>query len=443
MASRLVAGYAAPAIGLLVPLAALGWLAPRPGLWATKACLVIAAATLVGMLWSRTQRTNRLLARFLEALRHGDIAQSFRAHGRGAGFDELGAALDDALQRLRAERHAAAAENRFAGALVDEAPTPILAIDPGGAVHLANKAARRLFRESDGRETAAFAVYGETFADALATVAPGRGEVCRVLWNGLSQRSVLTASTMDRQGAPWRIVSVQIIQGELEAAELATQADLVRVLTHEIMNSLTPVTSLAASAREMIAEADDGGAGIADARLAIDALARRAAAITHFVDSFRAFGEPPPVTIERFSAREWLDEIVRSFRATPQADGVTLTSEVLPATLAIDGDAVLLGQVMLNLLKNAGEAGAAGEEPPRVAVDISQDEARRIAIRVSDNGAGVPDRLAEEIFLPFFTTKATGTGVGLAFARQVVQRHGGLIGLDRTGAAGATFTILI
>jgi two-component system, NtrC family, nitrogen regulation sensor histidine kinase NtrY len=440
---RVLSGFAAPTVALAGVMLLLGWLGRYPGFYADKLVLALAAAALVWLLWSRTRRTNLLIARFIASLDHGDLAQSFRMRGRGSGLDELGAAFDDALRRLRAERHNAAAENRFAAALVDEAPTPLLAVDAEGVVHLANKAARRLFLEADGRRAEEYARYGADLARALLQAAPGERRVCRVRWNGLSQRAVLAVALADRQGTPWRIVSVQIIQSELDSAEMATQADLVRVLTHEIMNSLTPVTSLAESASQILDRTDgQDPETLEDARLAVQALSRRAAAITHFVHSYRVFSESPSVTIRPFEAGPWLQELVKSFEATPHARGVSVRSAVSPPSLRIGGDADLLGQVMLNLLKNAGQA-CAGGEPPSILVSLLQNEAGRAVLRVSDNGPGVPAALQEEIFLPFFTTKGDGTGIGLSFAKQIVLLHGGAIGLAEPELGGATVQIVL
>jgi two-component system, NtrC family, nitrogen regulation sensor histidine kinase NtrY len=440
---RALSGYSAPTAALAGVLLLLGWLGRYPGFYADKLVLALAAAGLVWLLWSRTRRTNLLIARFIASLDHGDLAQSFRVRGRGSGLEELGAAFDDALRRLQAERHSAAAENRFASALVDEAPTPLLAVDGEGVVHLANKAARRLFREADGRRAQEYERYGADLARALLQAAPGERRVCRVRWNGLAQRAVLAVALADRQGTPWRIVSVQIIQSELDSAEMATQTDLVRVLTHEIMNSLTPVTSLAESAGQILDRVDGQDAeALEDARMAVQALSRRAAAITHFVHSYRAFSESPSVTIRPFDATSWLRDLMKSFEATPQARGVSVRSSVSPTALRVAGDADLLGQVMLNLLKNAGQACGSGDAPS-ILVSLFQNEAGRAVLRVSDNGPGVAAALEEEIFLPFFTTKGDGTGIGLSFAKQIVLLHGGAIGLAEPELGGATVQIIL
>jgi two-component system nitrogen regulation sensor histidine kinase NtrY len=429
---------------LIAAMAALVWLLPLPGFYATKALLGMMALVLLALLWWRLKRTNYAVARFISAIEHGDLTQSFRQAGQGTGFDALGAALDGALNRLRQERARDASDNRFSAALVDEAPTPLLAIDPNDMVRLSNKRARQLFGGSDGRRLSEFSVYGAGFLAALNSICPGERRMCLVSIGSVSRRAMLACSGVDRDNEHWRIVAVQIIQRELDAAEIATQSDLVRVLTHEIMNSVTPVTSLAATAASLMATVDAGNnTTITDARMAVEALSRRANGIMHFVESYRAFSTAPSIALASFAVDPWLGQIGRLFAATPQAVGVELVKSVVPDHLEMNGDPELLAQVLLNLLKNAAESAYVHTPTPRVKVMITRTSHGRNRITVSDNGIGILDSIANDIFLPFFTTKGAGTGVGLSFARQVVLLHGGLIEAKNGSDGGASFEIVI
>jgi two-component system nitrogen regulation sensor histidine kinase NtrY len=219
---------------LLGVLTVLAPLLAQPGLIATKLLITIIAVTLVWSIGRRMRRTNRAIARFLDAISHSDLSQRFAGGGSEYGFGELAAAMDHVLERLRQERMAAIAENQFASALVDEVPTALLVIGPDDVVLLVNKASRRLFKDGSGRDVEEFTRYGAEFGAALARAAPGTRSTCRVLADGILQRAVITCAALEREGNVWRAISAQIIQSELDAAELATQVDLVRVLTHEI-----------------------------------------------------------------------------------------------------------------------------------------------------------------------------------------------------------------
>jgi two-component system nitrogen regulation sensor histidine kinase NtrY len=395
-------------------------------------------------LWRYIQRTNVELARFIEAVRFGDLGQGFARRWSGSGFAELGDALDQGIRSLRDERHALSDANRFYEAVLDDAPTALLIVAADGKVDLANKAARRLLVRHTGVRIEDFADYGDAFTRVLAGGAVGEARLVPLMTDGVPQTAMVSAAAVHRLGGLVRVVAVQPIQSELNAIEIAAQSDLIRVLTHEIMNSITPVTSLAHSAAALIAEVEaQGDPAIRDARAAVETLARRADGVMHFVESYRQISRAPEVRRRQFAVAPWAAEIEALFRAGDAAAGVALDRSVKPKGLMLDADPDLLCQVLINLLRNGAEAARAHARTPRLAFGFAQTKSGRVQIEIADNGAGVPEALRQDIFLPFFTTKAKGTGVGLSLARQLVLAHRGSIVVDEGPEGGARFRILI
>jgi nitrogen fixation/metabolism regulation signal transduction histidine kinase len=387
-------------------------------------------------LWRHVQRTNITVARFVEALGHGDFATRFDGRG-GAGFDTLGTALNEAMRKLQLERDTAAREQRYLEALVDDMPVALLTIDETHGVTAANKAARRLFNRHEGVRPQDFAVYGTTFASRLAEEGPIKQELLILRLLGGPQRAIVRSASLERLGLRIRAVTVEPVQGTLDTIEMAAQTDLVRVLTHEILNSLTPVTSLAGTAATLL---DTEPPDVPDARIAVSTLARRAEGLRRFIDSYRAVSRPPELRRRRFAAAPFVAEIVKLFEA--EWPMVSLTHQV-QADLALDADPDLLAQILVNLLRNGAEAALRGKaEATWVRITLSRLE-DRIAIEVEDSGTGVPMHLRGDVFLPFFTTRAEGTGVGLNLARQVVIAHGGTIDIADGAAGGALFRIVL
>jgi two-component system nitrogen regulation sensor histidine kinase NtrY len=432
-------------VGLL--LVAAGVFAYTLSVSGLGAARLLAAALLVGTvfsLWRHIQRTNLELARFVEAVRFGDFSQNFAHAEEGSGFGEMGEALDQGIRSLREERHRLSDTSRFYEAVLDDAPTPLLTVDGEGKVELTNKAARRLFVRHTGVRAEDFALYGASFAKWLTEKSVGTARLVPLSLDAVPQTAMVSAAAVHRLAGTVRVVAVQPIQGELNAVEIAAQSDLVRVLTHEIMNSMTPVTSLAQSAAALIAEADRGDdPRVSDARAAVETLARRADGVMHFVESYRQISRVPEVRVKHFEVGPWARELEALFQASDAAAGTTLGVEVSPATLKIDADADLLCQVLINLLRNAAEAARDHAAEPEVALRFSSTNTGRTQIEVEDNGPGVPESLRRDVFLPFFTTKAKGTGVGLSLARQVVLAHRGSIALAEGEGGGALFRILI
>jgi nitrogen fixation/metabolism regulation signal transduction histidine kinase len=442
--ARFVAGLAWRAAAMLVTAFAFVWAATTPGLGAARLLAAALCVWALAELWRYIQRTNFELARYLEAVRLGDLSQSFSQRSGGSGFTEVGEALEQGIRKLREERHRLTDASRFYEAVLDDAPTPLLTVDADGRIELANKAARRLFIRHQGVRFDDYRTYGETFARALTDDAIGRPRLVPLMLDAVPQTAMVSAASVHRLAGMVRVVAVQPIQGELNAVEIAAQSDLVRVLTHEIMNSMTPVTSLARTAANLMAEVDNGSdATIGDARAAVETLARRADGVMHFVESYRQISRTPDVRRRIFDVLPWARELDALFRASDASDGVELGLAVTPETLTIDVDPDLMCQVLINLMRNAAEAARGHAKAPCVTLTFSLITGGRAQIEVADNGPGVPEALRQDVFLPFFTTKAKGTGVGLSLARQVVLAHRGSIGLGESDSGGALFRIIV
>lgn len=434
---RFTLGLALWVVTLFVALFGLIWSVSTSGLGATRIVAGVLVAMAAAGLWSHVARTNVAVARFLEVLRFGDFSTRFERKG-DAGFEELGTAFDAAIAELRADRDRAADELRFREALVDDMPIALLTIDAEGRVAPGNKAARALFRHVRGARPDDYSDFGATFAKRLAAD-DAREEVLLLNLDGRPQRALVRAATLERLGERIRAITVQPIQGTLDAVEMAAQTDIVRVLTHEILNSLTPVTSLASTAAALLeGQPPAATAELADARLAVATLARRAEGLQHFVESYRTIARPPVITPARFDVDLLADEVAHLFEADWPA--VALTLSIAPG-LTLDADRAMLAQVLINLLRNAAEAASANRPDPEVALRIVPGRSGRLTIEVEDNGPGVPDNLKGDIFLPFFTTRKTGTGVGLNLARQIVIAHGGTIDVRDAAEGGAVFQI--
>lgn len=432
-AAALALRVAALALAILLFTASL----EVSGLGATR---IVAAALVAGAmlwLWSHVTRSNRQLARFVESLSAGDVAMRFDGKG-GGSFTELAAAFDAALGRLRAERLSDADELRFLQALLDDVPVALLVVHASGLVEQRNKAARRLFGHDDATSIDDYRRYGATFARRLDGT--GASEETLVLrLEGRQQRAIVRTAEVSRLGVALRAVTVQPAEGAFDAVEMAAQSDLVRVLTHEILNSLTPVTSLAATASMLIDTLEPGDeATLDDARAAITTLARRAHGLTEFVQGYRAVAQPPEVRRQRFAARDWAEELARLIAA--EWPNLPLTRIVVPEDLMIHADLDLMSQVLINLLRNAAQAAGEHRADPQVMLRIAEDARHDVVISVADNGPGIPEALREDVFLPFFTTRRSGSGIGLNLARQIVVAHGGTIDIDAE-AAGATLVI--
>jgi signal transduction histidine kinase len=420
---------------LLVAKAAI-----TPGIRAGLIVAALIGVAALASLWNFIRRTNFLVSRFIESVRFEDYSQRF-SDPSGGGFDVLGETLDQALRTLQARHTQESAEARYLSAIVDDAPSALLALDSEGRVEVLNKAARQLFARQPINRVADFEALGPELASAIRLPA-GTRKITRLILDGVPQKAIFASAQVARLDQPITVLSILPVQSELGALEVAAQADLVRVLTHEIMNSLTPVTSLARTSADLVAAAAKRDDGLGDAKTATETVARRAEGILRFVESYREFAQAPDVHRRQFKGQPWAEEIMRLALANSPDRTVDARVEVAPKTLRLEGDGELLAQAVLNLLRNAIRA-TSSESEPVVTLALSREATGHCRIEVRDNGPGIPTERREDVFLPFYTTHKGGSGVGLSFARQVALAHGGSICALDSAEGGANIRMVI
>jgi nitrogen fixation/metabolism regulation signal transduction histidine kinase len=440
LASRLVVTLAA--------MFAVTWLALKPGYHSLTA---IASAVLLLSafeLWRTVTRGNREISRFLDAARYADFSQRFSLGGMGSDFEELGQTFTDILDRQRKLRMEQAAGIRHLQALIEHIPVPLLTIHGDGSLTLQNNAARRLFGAAHVVRLQDLEQFGSSFHQAVSQAVPGTRELVKFSVDDVEYQLTMAATEIIVAGDIERLVSLQDIQTELDESQAQAWQDLVRVLTHEIMNSITPVTSLARTAKDVVDDlVEQSGpesplAGdLGDLRDAVATVARRSDSLMQFVDSYRQITRLAPPSKKRIQLMDLFDAVARLAIAESPENETMLVHDVDPPGLDVHADRDLLEPVLLNLLRNARQA-TEELDVPQIRLMGRLNRRGHVVIEVRDNGPGVPDELTRRIFVPFFTTREGGSGVGLALARQVMISHGGFIRVDRNEGGGARFTLI-
>ena len=439
---------------LVVRLAVVGlamalvvWLLLQPGYHSTTLLTGIVFLVLVAELWRFVSRTNREVARFLDAVRFADYSQRFDFSRAGSGFDSLGRTFTNIIDELKTRRADKESEHRHLKALVEHIPVPLLTVHDDDKLTLQNNAARRLFGAAHVTRVNDLRQFGTAFARAVDEAIPGDRQLVTFTVDGAEYQLTLAATEIIIEGSRERLLSLQDIQTEIDATQAEAWQDLVRVLTHEIMNSITPVTSLAQTAADVVDEAvekterDSAVAeDLRDVQSAVKTVARRSDSLVQFIDSYRQITRLAPPEKKRVALVELFDTVVDLARAEWGDDRVELSATVEPSGLYVYADRDLLEPVLLNLLRNAWQATQESDEP-RIELRGRLNRRGNTTIEVADNGPGVPEENARKIFVPFFTTREGGSGVGLALARQVMIAHGGFIRLSRDERSGACFTL--
>jgi two-component system nitrogen regulation sensor histidine kinase NtrY len=423
------------------------WLTLRPGLHGLTGISAIALAWSVTELWLFVRRTNNELERFLAAARYADFSQRFSFTNVGTGFEPLGATFTDILDRFRSAQTEKESDLRHLQALLEHVPVPLLTIYADNSLTMRNNAARRLFGSVQINHLADLRQFGAGLYKAVEEAVPGLRELVVFTVEGVEHKLTLATAEIMVGREKERLISLQDIQTELDETQAQAWQDLVRVLTHEIMNSITPVTSLSATASDLVDDlqhkvGDDSplSEDLSDLHDAVATVARRSESLTQFVSSYRQLTRLAPPEKKRIHLAELFAEVCLLAQSELSAGIAACATQVTPDSLDVYADRDLLEPVLLNLLRNAWQATKFIEDA-EIRLVGRLNRRGNVVIEVSDNGAGVPDELKRKIFVPFFTTKTGGSGVGLALARQVMIAHGGYITVGESNLGGSKFTL--
>ncbi len=414
-----------------------------PGLPAWLAAAAFIAALI--SLFRYIDRSNRGLVRFLQAVRYHDFSLSPGIEGLGGSFFDLNAAFREISGQFQRAREEKEEQFRYLQTVVQHIGVGLLSLRADGSVDLLNHAAKRLLRVSHLRHIADLPPMFQQLSADIKRLRPGEKSLLKLEFPDEELQLSLSTTEFKLHGQLYKLISLQNIQVELEEKEAEAWQSLTRVLTHEIMNSLTPIASLAATASSLLpaagGENDTNGLTTdQDVAEALQTIDRRSRGLMRFVQAYRSVALIPRPQFRIVAVRELFQRLETLLQDKLIHQGIALCTEVEPPSLEITADPDLTEQVLLNLLLNAMEA-LGGSKTPRIHLSSRMNDRGRVVIQVSDNGPGIAAEAREKIFIPFFTTKKTGSGVGLSFSRQVMRLHGGVIGVQSQPGSGTVFTL--
>ncbi len=378
-----------------------------------------------------TNKVLRDLASYLNGFRYGDFQQRLSIRHLGDSFQKLEKGLELTVGRLK-EIHSEQEQRAiYLQSLVQHLPLPFLILHYDGRVEIMNMATRRLFNVAEITNSTDLAQFGATFHRDVLQIHSGESLLSSIRIDSTEEYYILTATSITLDGRTQKLVALLNVQEELDATELATWQNLLRVTSHEILNSLAPVSSCAQTAESLVADVLRGNIDnptvrgeLEDIRDAVETMARRSEGLMRFVRSYRQLTRMPPPKTRKLSVNDFFERLESLLINELNQHRISLHFSQHPAGLTILADEDMLDQAMINLVRNATDAvkdSAGGRIEIRAYIDNKQ----RVILEVEDNGPGIDAETAKSIFVPFFTTKQQGTGVGLALVRYIMLTHGG------------------
>lgn len=390
-------------------------------------------------LYNYSTTLNKKLSRIFDSIQYQDFAITFRAdNAKGESFEELNNSLNAVIKSFNLVRAEREATLHFIQAIIQQINVGILSYNSDGKIEIINQAANKLLSIYKISHISSIKTHHPEIYDLMISMVSGESKLLRLHNNELSL-SVKEIMLRDRK---IRLVALHNIRSELQARELEAWQNLTKVLRHEIMNTVTPIVSLSETMRDII-EVDFSAVkdkevqtGIDDLKRAISTVINRSKGIMNFVNAYREFTNIPLPALKEVTVSELFNDVSALFE---NADDTQIQFEIKnDFSLLCDPDQ--MEQVLINILKNAREA-TLGVIKPHISVAAYLKDQYR-TIEISDNGPGIDSTEAEKIFVPFYTTKPTGTGIGLSLSRQIMQMHGGTLEYVDDKNQGSIFLLI-
>jgi two-component system, NtrC family, nitrogen regulation sensor histidine kinase NtrY len=395
------------------------------------------------------ETTNRKLTGFLQSIKHADFSSSFTEQGLGKSFDELNTAFNQVIDDFRKYRSEREEHLNYLYTVIQHVSIGIIAFKEGGVIDQYNQAVLRLFKIRQIKHINELEAVKENLPEQLLALKAGDKILVKLFINDEILQIAISATQFRMRGNEYTLVSLQNIHNELEEKEIESWQKLIRVLTHEIMNSITPISSLAGTVKEILLEenetdeikmneleADD----LENINSALTTISKRSQGLLNFVEIYRNLTRIPKPNFRYFNIRDLFANAELLLRPKTEKLNIVCICSVQPDDLMITADPDLLDQVIINLLLNAVDA-VKNKENPKIGLFAAESEGR-IKIEVKDNGTGIKPDIMDKIFMPFFTSKKHGSGIGLSLTRQIMHLHKGTITVRSKPDEGSVFTLM-
>lgn len=385
-------------------------------------------------------------ASVMEQIKFDEVTNTFKTTSQDENVLRLQREMNEAFNKVKQARKEKDSEYQFFKNIVQHVGIGILTFKKDGAIQIMNNAAKRLLRIDRAEHISELREVSEPLVEAFLKLKTGGRELVRLKAGDETVQLSVFAIELTLRSEEVKLISMNNIQSELEEKEMEAWQNLVRVLTHEIMNSVTPISSLAGIVEEELAKKLTEGVVLInkdeaeDMHLSVQTISKRSEGLIKFVKEFRSLTHIPKPKLMQVALKPLLDELALLHKKELADNGIGISVNTETETMTVMADKMLIEQVLINLIKNAIQAF--GEKTDRkIMLNAHQNETGSVIISVKDNGTGIEPEALEKIFIPFFSTKKTGSGIGLSLSRQIMRQHEGNISVKSVLGEGTEFIL--
>lgn len=407
--------------------------------WLVSFWLILAWIIVLISLIRYVERSRRELAYFLLAIKQGDFTNTYHFKKK-SDLNYAFYEINSVMKELSREK---ASNLLYLQTIVEHVRVAVICFDDEYKVTLLNQAAKTLFGKKQVSTIKNLGSISQPVADTIQRMTNGERELIKVNLNGQFFNLSMLITEFRLRDNEYKLVSFQDIKSELEAKEIESWQKLIRVLTHEIKNSVIPISTLSEVILQMLksengtvdlSKLDDES--IEDIIGGIETIESRSKGLAHFVSTYDQLTKIPKPQLELKNINQLINNTLKLFQLDIDHKGIEIYAILTDCSINIDSD--LIEQVLINLFKNAIEA-LQSVEKPKITLQLEQNS-QHVSFTIRDNGHGIPDEILDNIFVPFYSTKEGGSGIGLSLSRQIMRLHKGQLSVE-TSSSGTAFTL--
>jgi two-component system nitrogen regulation sensor histidine kinase NtrY len=394
-------------------------------------------------------KTNRELTSFLESIRFSEFTRTFHIESMGSSFVDLNKAFNEVIEDFQKVRSEKEEHFHYLQTIVQNIDVSLIAYRSDGNIELINKAAKKLFQVTSLKNIKGLEPMSHELVDTLLKIRPGENKLVRVNDEEDILQLAIYATTIKIKDKVIILSTIKNIQNVLEEQETEAWQKLIRVLTHEIMNSITPIASLSSTLNNII---DDFGtpdktenkkienASLGEIKEALQTINKRSTGLLHFVNTYRNLTRIPKPNFKVCRVSEIFKHIQKLMEEEIQQSHIQFVVRSDPENMNITADEQLIEQVLINLIKNSIYA-LNNRKNGIIQLTGFLNKRGHVTMQVIDNGPGILDDVLDKIFIPFFTTKQSGSGIGLSLSKQILRLHNGSITAHSVPDKETVFTL--
>jgi len=390
------------------------------------------------------EQTNRKLSQFFDNIKYNDFTSSFVSENTGESFEQLNKSFNQVIAQFQKTRAEKEEHYNQLQTIIQHISIGILTYRKDGEVDIYNNVVKKIFKVNNFKKIQELSVIEKSLPQTLLNLQQNDSKLIKIFLDDELLQLSVQATEFKKKGEEYLLVSVKNIHSELERKEIESWQKLIRVLTHEIMNSITPISSLASTVKDMLPQDNEikiVSEDLSDMHYALNTIDRRSSSLLNFVEIYRDLTRIPKPVFSTVIIKDLLFESKLMLLHKSPMENLQINIEAMPEEISVAADQSLIEQVLINLLINAVYA-LKGTEAPQIIISARFNKNERVIIEVADNGSGIKPELMDKIFMPFFTSKKEGSGIGLSLSRQIMHLHKGNIFAKSIHGRGSVFTMV-